>query len=99
MPTTLDRPQAVTERQSVAQSPKEFVAIAEQASKTRRGFLERYQQHLWLAGLSILVIAVALSPFAMGYLSRQPAASKPVAATAISTLPTSVTITASEFKF
>ncbi len=102
MPTTLDRPSTASDETPVSLSPKNFVVIAAppNANKPRRSFIERYQQHLWIAGLSILIIAVALSPLAMGYLGRQPvAAPVSVVATAPSNLSTAVTITASEFKF
>src|SRR2546430_1161028 len=90
MPITLDRP-------PVKLAPDDLVVIAR---PRKRGFLARYQQHLWLAGLSILILGVALSPLAMGYLGRQPVESKlAAAAVPASSLATNVTVTASEFKF
>src|SRR5919199_299534 len=68
-----------------------------------RSLIERYQQHLWMGLLSVVVIAVALSPFAMGHLGRQSVESSAgrsqVAPAAPSNLSTSVAITTSEFKF
>jgi nitrite reductase (NO-forming) len=63
-------------------------------AQTKRNPLERYQQHLLLGAVSTVMIAVALSPFAMGYLGRPTATT-----TAPANLSTQVTITASEFKF
>src|SRR5205085_12552779 len=49
----------------------------------RRGLLQRYQHHLWLGAASVAVIAAALSPVAIGYMSRPAAtsASAPQSAT------------------
>jgi len=69
----------------------------------RGGTFGRYQQHLWLAGLSLLMIAVASSPFVIGSMSRQTASSTPPTAQSAAgigaNLSTNVAITASEFKF
>ncbi len=108
MPTTLDRPPSTTSEVTVSPrarrtlSPSESAVKAEPAKQTRRSFFERYEQHLWLGGLSVLIIAIALSPMAMGYLGRQGPESKPgvpVAATGPSNVSTNVAIAASEFKF
>lgn len=103
MPSTLDRRSTRTPEASDARPipPNDFVVIAESPPKPRRRtFIERYEQHLWLGGLSILLIAVTLSPTALGYLSRQPAQRSPAGAASVpSNLSTDVVITASEFKF
>jgi nitrite reductase (NO-forming) len=99
MPTTLERPPTPTDAAPVSLSPHDFAVIAR---PRQHSFIDRYQQHLWLAGLSILIIAVALSPFAMGYLGRQGFEGKPAAQAAApvpSSLSANVTITSSEFKF
>jgi nitrite reductase (NO-forming) len=100
MPSTLDQPPAPTDAAPVTPSAKDYGVIATPAPRgtDQRGLLHRYQQHLWLGGLSVLIIAVALSPLVMGYLGRQGLESKPAAAVR-SNLPTNITITASEFKF
>ena len=69
----------------------------------RRNWLERYQSHLLIAGLSFVVTAIALSPLILGSMSRStlstaPAPAQPTAS-APTNLTTNVTITASEFKF
>ncbi len=110
MSTTLDRPPSTSPETPVSQSasrtpsPSEHIVIAAPRKKARRSFIARYQQHLWLGALSILIIAVALSPFAMGYMGRQQAADTKLAAAQVgaavpANLSTSVAITASEFKF
>jgi hypothetical protein len=79
MPATLDRP-------PVKPSPRDFVVIAEPQQKARRSVLDRYQQHLWLGGLSILIVGIALSPLVMGYLGRQGLEGRPAAAVSPSPL-------------
>src|SRR6266508_4179614 len=100
MPAAVDRPPntALEGPEASPEARIEFDEIsAHQTRARRRTFIDRYQQHLWIGGLSILIIAVALSPLILGYISRQPAPSKPVAAAAPSNLATNVTITATEF--
>jgi nitrite reductase (NO-forming) len=69
-----------------------------------RSWVERYTQHLLFAGISVIAIAIALSPIALGMLTRanqtatSPAPVPAVAAPAVN-LSTDVKITASEFKF
>ena len=107
MPATLERPPApIADPPSSNSTPTrrpapDFVRVESLPPRTRqRTLIERYQQHLWTGALSILVIAVALSPLVMGYLGRQSADNRLVATTApASDLSTSVTVTASEFKF
>jgi nitrite reductase (NO-forming) len=60
----------------------------------------RYSQHLWIGGLSLLVIAAALIPIIIasrGQSNSQAQGPRPAQTTAAA--PASVTITASEFKF
>ena len=54
MPSTLDRPPAPSDEAPLPPSPKDFVLIATPSSrsKVQRGRLNRYQQHLWLGGLT-----------------------------------------------
>ena len=96
MPATLDRPPSTT-------TPELIDIDALPPRRPRRGFIERYQQHLWIGAVSVAIIAVALSPFAMGYLGRQPVIGAPTAprnaAVVPANLSTSVSMTASEFKF
>src|SRR6266508_2339160 len=58
----------------------------------RRGLLDRYGQHIWMAAVSVAVIAIAVAPIAFGLLGRSTSNATPAATQA-------VTITASEFKF
>src|SRR5207248_2820643 len=103
----LERPPSATANTPAPPSAPptpEFVTIELRAPRRpHRSFIERYQQHLWISAISGLVIAVALSPFALGYLGRQPSNSRPAASQVgpapTSNLSTSVAITASEFKF
>jgi nitrite reductase (NO-forming) len=89
MPATLDRPPSST---------PELIAIEAMPPRAPRpSFIERYQQHLWIGAVSVAIIAVVLSPFAMGYLGRQPVIEKPAALP--SNISTTVSLTASEFKF
>jgi nitrite reductase (NO-forming) len=64
--------------------------------------MARYQEHLWVGGISLLVIAIAASPMALAGLQRSSAASAPPprsAATVPANLSTNVTVSATEFKF
>jgi len=80
-----------------------------QSREDHRGWFARYQQHLLIGGLSLVVIALALSPIFFGWTSRAnlataaaPAPAQPQAqarAAAPTNLSTDVTITATEFKF
>jgi nitrite reductase (NO-forming) len=58
-------------------------------------WLQRYQAHLLVAGFSVAVTAIALSPLILGSMGRTNKAT----AIAPSNLTTNVAITASEFKF
>jgi nitrite reductase (NO-forming) len=95
MPATLDSPPSTT--------PDLIDIETVPSRKPRLSFIERYQQHLWIGAISVAIIAVVLSPFAMGYLGRQPVidarATSQNAAAVPSNLSTSVSMTASEFKF
>jgi nitrite reductase (NO-forming) len=68
-----------------------------------RNWLERYQSHLLIAGLSIVVTAIALSPLILGSMSRSAVVTARAPAQSTSSAPTklstNVTITTSEFKF
>ncbi|HEX8966285.1 MAG TPA: hypothetical protein VF937_00290, partial [Chloroflexota bacterium] len=57
----------------------------------RRSWFERYQQHVWIGGLSLLVIVAALGPIVVASLGRSPSAPERSTAAAPSNLPTSVT--------
>jgi nitrite reductase (NO-forming) len=98
MSMTLDRPPAqAPDTQPEPKTDERPVAV-----RPRRGWLQRYQQHLWIGAVSGAVIAAALSPIAVGYMSR-PAATNATAAQSASVVPsdlaTNVKVTASEFKF
>ena len=71
---------------------------APQAAEPTRSWLERYQQHLWIGGVSVLLIAAFSVPI---ILAPQPATVPPVASNrpTVAIAPASVSITASEFKF
>jgi nitrite reductase (NO-forming) len=94
MAITLDRPPTTDGNGPSTRPP---------SRRPRRGWLERYRAHLWTAGLTALVIAVAASPFVLGGLSRQTKAVDQPAATTPAVVPTNlstnVTLSASEFKF
>ena len=102
MPATLDHPVVPAPEKPPARpiSPGDFAVIARAPRKkvARRGFVERYQQHLWFGGIAILAIAIALVPLIVDYARQQPQPRTSVAAPAAN-LSTNVTITASEFKF
>src|SRR5919202_2247250 len=110
MPATLERPARATGDEPAPRSapPRppapDLLTIEARPPRLRhRSLIERYQQHLWMGLLSVVVIAVALSPFAMGYLGRpsvdSSAGTSQLVPAAPSNLSTSVTITTSEFKF
>jgi len=69
-----------------------------QTVEPTRSWLERYQQHLWIGGVSLLVIAAFSVPIV---LAPELSAVRPVASNqpTASIAPASVSITASEFKF
>jgi nitrite reductase (NO-forming) len=71
---------------------------APQAAEPTRSWLDRYQQHLWIGGVSLLLIAAFSVPI-IG--APKPAAGPPLASNqpTVSIAPASVSITASEFKF
>lgn len=110
MPATLDHPTRATGDKPAPHSapprpvaPECLTTGAQPPRFRHRSLTERYQQHLWLGLLSVVVIAVALSPFAMGYLGRpsldSSAGTSQLVPAAPSNLSTSVAITTSEFKF
>jgi nitrite reductase (NO-forming) len=72
-----------------------------QAAEPTRSWLERYQQHLWMGGLSLLLVAAFSVPIVV---APKPSATTPGSSNqptlaAASSLPTNISITASEFKF
>lgn len=90
MATMLDRPPV--KQDSIPLKEDDALAVVFDApTEPRKSLAQRYQQHLWMALVSVAVIAAAVSPVVMGLLNR-PAATTSAGAT-------SVTITASEFKF
>jgi nitrite reductase (NO-forming) len=84
MSVTLDRPP----------SPRP-PAIAPRPPRKQR-WLERYQSHLLIGGLSVMVTAIGMSPLVLGSMSRSSVTLAPVAPTNPSS---QVAITATEFKF
>src|SRR5437899_13069220 len=70
---------------------------APQAAEPTRNWLERYQQHLWIGGVSLLLIAAFSVPI---ILAPKPAAAPPVASNqpTASIAPATASITASEFR-
>jgi nitrite reductase (NO-forming) len=62
-----------------------------------RGLWQRYQQHIWIGGIAVLAIAAAALPIMLA--PRAPSAPAQAVAAAPVNLATSVSITASEFKF
>jgi nitrite reductase (NO-forming) len=95
-----DRPPAPQAAPPAGRQP-----LLEPSSRLRHGLWHRYQSHVLLGGLSLVVIAVALSPVLLGYQSRSTAnqsstqSSAAGAASSAATLPTTIALTASEFKF
>src|ERR1051326_2881595 len=65
-------------------------------SPPHKSWIARYQQHLWMGAISLLAIAIAVTPIAFTGLSRPNVSTVAPPATS---LPTNITITASEFKF
>ncbi len=105
---TLEPPPSIPSPDSApGPSPEALIETPAPTTAARRSkgtWLQRYQQHLWIGGLSVLVIAVASSPLVIGGLSRQSkTADQPVAAQTVAVAPTNlstnVTLSASEFKF
>src|SRR5215471_907015 len=66
-----------------------------------RSFVQRYKEHLWVGGVSLVIIAVAVSPLLIAYHGSQGPAEPPISTPAASapSLSTTLSITASEFKF
>jgi nitrite reductase (NO-forming) len=69
-----------------------------------RSWLDRYQQHIWIGGLSVVLIAAFSIPTVLMPGTPRPtvsagAANQPLAAAAPSSLATSVAVTAAEFSF
>jgi nitrite reductase (NO-forming) len=91
----LDRPprkhNSTPLKEDDAPAGESLSVLFEVPSQPKRGLLQRYQQHLWMALVSVAVIAAAVSPVVMGLVNRP-------AATASSGT-TAVTLKASEFKF
>jgi nitrite reductase (NO-forming) len=69
--------------------------------KRHKKWFQRYQSHLLIAGASIVVTAIALSPLILGSMGRSSLAPAPArtAVVAPPNLTTNVAINASEFKF
>src|SRR2546425_4210179 len=106
--TTIDRPpspprpprRAGHSAHSTASAP---AAATPTPPRHRQSWLQRYQSHLLIGGLSVIVTAIALSLLILGSMSRSSVAPAPApaqtAAGVPSNLATNVAITASEFKF
>ena len=93
MAMIVDRPPSADAQDSTPEA--EGMKRASRAPQPARSWLDRYQQHLWIGGLSLLVVGALLAPIVLA-----PTAPKPAAVSSVSTsLATSVSITASEFKF
>jgi nitrite reductase (NO-forming) len=103
MPITLDRPPDQSQSEQTAAERS-----GHRQPRHARSWASRYQQHLWIGALSLVALAISVSPIVLGALSRSsqstavaPAATVPPRsiAAAPTNLSTNVTITASEFKF
>jgi nitrite reductase (NO-forming) len=88
---------------SASRAPRavELIAISTRPAPPARSWLERYQQHLWIGGVSLLLIAAFSVPIV---LAPKPATVTPIASSqptvaGASSVPASVSINASEFKF
>jgi nitrite reductase (NO-forming) len=91
MPATLERPTIVPIEATPA--PRTPPPEPPRRPPTSRSFFDRYQQHLWIGAVSLVVILVAVTPLVADLLSRR------AGTTASSSAVQLVTITASEFKF
>src|SRR6266568_1525836 len=93
MAMIVDRPPSAGQQDSTPEA--EGARRSGRAPQPARSWLDRYQQHLWVGGVSLLVVGAVLAPTVLA-----PAAPKPAAINSVSaSLATSVSITASEFKF
>ena len=93
MAMIVDRPPTADPQDSTPEA--DAMRRANPVPKPARSWLDRYQQHLWIGGLSLLVVGAVLAPIVLA-----PTAPKPAAVSSVSTsLATSVSITGSEFKF
>jgi nitrite reductase (NO-forming) len=104
MPATLDQPPIEDSVDTTASSapprqrPPRPVTIETPAPRPR-GWFGHYRQHLWAGAISVLVIGIAVSPLAVDFMGRQQSSNQTAAAAPAANLPTSISITASEFKF
>src|SRR5438477_6579634 len=108
MSTTLDRPPDAPRpprqsRHSDVRTASQPPVAPPSPPVRKKRWIGRYKSHLLIAGLSIVVTAIALSPLILGATSRstQSSAQAPVRTTAVAptNLATNVAINASEFKF
>ena len=101
MAATLDRPPSPPHRSQ--RNPYAADRTPLTSPRRRQNWLQRYQSHLLIGGLSVLVTAIALSPLILGSMSRSGTLAAPAPGRATNTAPTSLTsnvaVTASEFTF
>src|SRR5437762_14368340 len=101
MAAILDRPP--TPPRPPRQNPHTIDPTPPGPARRRRNWLQRYQSHLLVAGVSVVVTAIALSPLVLGSMTRNSGSMAQTSARATSGAPanlsSNVAITASEFKF
>jgi nitrite reductase (NO-forming) len=103
MSVTLDRPPSPPRPPRRNRRSELYTDSQPLVAAPPKKWFERYQSHLLIGGLSVIVTAIALSPLVLGSMSRSnvnpvSAPAQTVAATP-SNLTTNVAVTASEFKF
>lgn len=100
MSSVIDRP---PEFRKPDVDPDELLRSARKpavATPRKRSWADRYQQHLWIGGLSLILLLIAFGmPLADVWRSAPTKPAQTAATTAPSNLSTNVTVTASEFKF
>jgi nitrite reductase (NO-forming) len=108
MSSTLDRPPSPprpprASRHSEFRNASRPPASAPTLPRRKPSWLQRYQSHALIAGLSVIVTAIALSPLILGSTGRPTATTAPAPAQTVAGAPTNlstnVAITATEFKF
>lgn len=101
MAATLDRPPSPP--RPPRQNPDAADPTPPALPRHTRNWVQRYQSHLLVGGLSVVVTAIALSPLILGSMSRSGPPTAPVSARTTTTTPANLTsnvaMTASEFKF
>jgi nitrite reductase (NO-forming) len=102
MATIVDRPPGTDQQDSGPESGR-TEGSSRAMQQPNRSWLDRYQQHVWIGGVSLIVIGAFVAPLIWGssVQNRAPiSASEPQSTIAApASLPTSVSITATEFTF